>query len=78
MDDKKAQYARQNAWQTENLDTIRIKISKKFCIKSRLEQAAKLKNVTITAYVTAAIEDALQRDGLPRPPSDAVQDDNTP
>lgn len=74
MDVKKSKYSAQEKWQAENLETIRIKPNKKICLKSRIEQAAKMKNTTITAYVTAATEDALTRDGLPRPVSDVVQD----
>lgn len=67
MEVKKNKYSAQEKWQAENLETIRIKPNKKICLKCRLEQAAKMKNMSITAYATAAIETALERDGLPRP-----------
>lgn len=74
MDVKKSKYTAQHRWQEENLETIRIKPNKKFCLKSRLERAAKAKNISVTAYAVQALEDALQRDGLPRPAADVTQD----
>ena len=71
---KKSKYNAQNKWQAENMEKICLKINKKLCVKCRLEQAAKQNNMSITAYAVAAIEDALTRDGLPRPALDAVQD----
>ena len=78
MEVKKSKYTAQHKWQAENLETIRIKPNKKLCIKFRLEQAAKAHSMSVTAYAVAAIETALDSDGLPRPTPDARQDDNTP
>lgn len=71
-------YDAQNRWKSKNVESMRLEFNKKFCLKCRLEQAAKAHDVSITAYAVAAIEDALQRDGLPRPTPGARQDDNIP
>lgn len=61
-------------WDDENTERICLKINKAFCAKQRLKDAAKAAKMTPTAYAMAAIEDALQRDGLPRPAADVTHD----
>lgn len=78
MNEYHGKYASNSKSRAKIYEQFALKTRREFCLKSRLEQAAKQNNMSITAYAVAAIEDALQRDGLPRPAPDARQDDNMP
>lgn len=78
MKEYHGKYASNSKSRAKIYEQFALKTRREFCLKCRLEQAAKQNNMSITAYAVAAIETALERDGLSRPSSDAVQDDNTP
>lgn len=63
-------------YQKANYDSILIKVRKEKQFPAILEKAAQLHNISRTRYIIAAIETALQRDGVTLDSLPADDDDN--
>lgn len=63
-----AQKRAESKYKRESCEQLALRFRKEFCVKCRLEQAAKSKGLTVIGYITDVLEAQLTADGYPRPP----------